>query len=218
MNGLRIFQEPALIHLTGINQPKVILVLNPVGIVLEAADGRHANRKSSSSPEGPGKEFWDGIRFGYPERTFPQGRKGLEELRALPASSDIRPSANFRRLFPGAGPANRPSLMDTALYHSLPPRPLRREAQAPGLEARTDHNWAFKSTLEKLAREAAARASTVRTIVRQGISSLRLPLDPTRSRTSKSGGARHRRGLPGTLARLSPSPTRTSWPPTWRPA
>ncbi|MEO6096126.1 MAG: hypothetical protein ABIW76_10670, partial [Fibrobacteria bacterium] len=27
MSGLRIFQEPALIHLTGINQPKVILVL-----------------------------------------------------------------------------------------------------------------------------------------------------------------------------------------------
>ncbi len=31
INGVRIFQEPSVLYLTGINQAKVILVLNPFG-------------------------------------------------------------------------------------------------------------------------------------------------------------------------------------------
>src|SRR5437879_10627632 len=57
MSGLRIFQEPALIHLTGINQPKVILVLNPKG--RNGAPGEPREILFITRKD-PAKEFWDG--------------------------------------------------------------------------------------------------------------------------------------------------------------
>src|SRR6266849_10841456 len=58
MNGLKIFQEPALIHLCGINQPQVIVALVPGGRPEEILFLPEKN---------PAKEFWDGVRFGIPE-------------------------------------------------------------------------------------------------------------------------------------------------------
>jgi len=69
MNGLRIFQEPSVMYLSGINQPEIILALvpwekNPVTLFLPEKN--------------PKKEFWDGasnraqslIFFSYLQNKF----------------------------------------------------------------------------------------------------------------------------------------------------
>src|SRR5215217_8686080 len=61
MNALRIFQEPAVMFLCGINQPNVILALVPGG------SGKNKSEEILFVPgKNPEREFWDGVRFGLP--------------------------------------------------------------------------------------------------------------------------------------------------------
>jgi Xaa-Pro aminopeptidase len=168
MNGLRIFQEPALIHLTGINQPKVILVLDPKGKKKEVL---------FISVKDPAKEFWDGIRFGYPKDKSPEGKRDLEELRAMTGLQDIRPYDDFPAFFQAMVKASKKNHGYT-IFHSYQPSPgstLAKEGKKI-LETKTDHNWAFKENLEKLARKTR-KAFAIRTWINEHFR-LRLPLEP----------------------------------------
>lgn len=169
MNGLRIFQEPALIHLTGINQPKVIVVLNPKPRPGSAKEVLFISEKD------PSKEFWDGIRFGYPKHDTAEARRDLEELRVLTGIQDIRPIDAFDDFFVELV-AKSPKPYGYTLYHSYRPAPGDEKRKGKILETKTDHNWAFKERLEKLAKRSGRKAFDIRTWVDQHFN-LRLPLE-----------------------------------------
>jgi Xaa-Pro aminopeptidase len=193
MNGLRIFQEPALIHLTGINQPKVILVLDP-----QARPG--SREVLFISEKDPSKEFWDGIRFGYPKHDTPEARKALEELRTLTGIRDIRPidafDDYFARLVEGS-----PKPYGYTLYHSYRPDPKDEKRKGKILETRTDHNWAFKERLEKLVRKSGRKGFDVRTWVDRHFE-LRLPLEDHQVRDTGIAVRHTADAFRETLARL----------------
>jgi Xaa-Pro aminopeptidase len=175
MSGLRIFQEPALIHLTGINQPKVILVLNPKGrngVPGEPREVLFITRKD------PAKEFWDGVRFGYPKDPTPEGKRDLEELRALTGIKDIRPfedfPAYFERLVKKA-----PKPFGYAYYHYYETRP--DGSSGPGgrkvVRTKNDYNWEFREELLKRIRKAGRKDFELNSCVDLHFR-LRLPLEP----------------------------------------
>ncbi len=167
MSGLRIFQEPALIHLTGINQPKVILVLNPKGKEKEVL---------FISKKDPAKEFWDGVRFGYPKDPTPEGQRDLEELCALTGIKDVRPFEEFPEYFQKLV-KTAPKPYGYAFFHSYNPKV---EGGKKIIRSKTDYNWDFKEQLEKLARKSGRRdgkSFEVKSCVDLHFR-LRLPLEP----------------------------------------
>jgi Xaa-Pro aminopeptidase len=179
MNGLRIFQEPALIHLTGINQPKVILVLNPRGgngVPGEPREVLFITRKD------PSKEFWDGVRFGYPKEPTPEGRRDLEELRALTGIRDIRPFEDFPAYFDKLV-KKAPKPFGYAFFHSYETRP--DGTAGPGgrklVRTKSDYNWEFKEELRKRIRRGGRRDFELRSCVDLHFR-LRLPLEPEQVR------------------------------------
>jgi Xaa-Pro aminopeptidase len=173
MSGLRIFQEPAMIHLTGINQPKVILVLNPIGKEKEVL---------FISAKDPAKEFWDGVRFGYPKDMSQQGKMDLAELKLLTGINDIRNIDQFEAYFKSLVLASRKPF-GYGFYHAYRPKTSsagEAETVKTDLETKTDYNWVFKGRLEELARIALAKTKKtfeIRTLVETHFK-LRLPLEP----------------------------------------
>lgn len=175
MSGLRIFQEPALIHLTGINQPKVILVLNPKGrngVPWEPREVLFITRKD------PAKEFWDGVRFGYPKDPTPEGKRDLEELRALTGIRDIRPFEDFPEYFQRLV-KKAPKPYGYAYYHYYETRSdgTSGEGGRKVIRSKTDYNWEFKEDLLKRIRKAGRKGFELRSCVDLHFR-LRLPLEP----------------------------------------
>lgn len=84
MNSLRIFQEPAVLWLTGINQTGIRLVINPL------AKGKQSQEILFVPPKDPTKEFWDGARFGLPSQEDAQYDQNLAEIQVLTGIEDIR--------------------------------------------------------------------------------------------------------------------------------
>lgn len=154
MSGLRIFQEPALIHLTGINQPGLILVLDP------------APKKGQSDAilflpaKDPRKEFWDGVRLGYPIDFTPGKGKGaslaenrdLADIEALTGITDLRPVEEFEAWFQERV-RRAPKGFAYTFYHDYPdPKQTGKR-----LTTRTDHNFPFYQRLQTLAAKVASR-------------------------------------------------------------
>jgi Xaa-Pro aminopeptidase len=144
MNGLRIFQEPALIHLCGVNQPRIRLALIPGGKPQEIL----------FVPEkDPAREFWDGVRFGYPSGIgYPARKKAeksgdLEDIRRLTGIEDIRPLGEFEAWLQ-ALLRRWKQPFGYAFFHEYRD-PGRRGALRV---LRSDHNFAFKRELQRLAR------------------------------------------------------------------
>jgi Xaa-Pro aminopeptidase len=193
MSGLRIFQEPALIHLTGINQPKVILVLNPM------AKGKEKEVLFISKKD-PAKEFWDGVRFGYPKDPTPEGKRDLEELRALTGIHDVRPFEDFPEYFlklvkTSAKPYGY------ALFHAYNPKVAGGKKF---IRTKTDYNWAFKEQLEKLIRKGgrpAGKRFELKSCVDLHFR-LRLPLEPEQIRDADIAVAYTGQAFAETLAAM----------------
>ena len=88
MNGIRLFQEPSVQYLVGINQPGVTLVLDPA-----APSGR---REVLFLPaKDPAREFWDGIRLGLVPGRGADARRNLSFLRELTGIERILPSEDL---------------------------------------------------------------------------------------------------------------------------
>ncbi|HAO99889.1 MAG TPA: peptidase M24 [Fibrobacteres bacterium] len=162
MNGLKIFQEPALIHLCGINQPGIVLALIPGGKSQEILFVPEKN---------PDKEFWDGVRFGYPTNGNPKTSKDLKEVRKLTGIQDVRPMGQFDAWFVDLVRRNKKS-WGYSFYHQYPD-PVKKGGFRV---TTTDHNFAFEQRLEKIAIRARRNFE-----IRSSASlhfKLRLPLEP----------------------------------------
>lgn len=150
MNAWKLFQEPALMHLTGINQPNVILALVPGGL------GKFCGEEVLFLPgKNPEREFWDGVRFGVPTVSGAQsGQKGratktastdLDDIRALTGIDDIRPLDAFEEWLEGLVKRWK-TRRGQVFWHRYV------DDKGKVLETRTDHNYAFRQKVEKIAR------------------------------------------------------------------
>lgn len=83
----RLVQEPALLYLTGINQPGVCLVLNPLS---KTPNGREV---LFLPPKDCSREFWDGTRLGISEGGGKE--ESLQELRRVTGIATILPQNTF---------------------------------------------------------------------------------------------------------------------------
>ena len=96
MNGVRVFQEPSLLYLTGINQPGVSLVLDPTAPA--------ARRETLFLPwKDPAKEFWDGVRLGLLPGRGPESKRNLSFLRELLGVERILPAQELPRFLSELG-------------------------------------------------------------------------------------------------------------------
>ncbi len=84
MNGMRLFQEPSILYLTGINQTGVILVLDSY-----EKDGEIL----FISKKDPTKEFWDGVRLGVEE--IASGVTSSKEITDLTGIKKVLPITEF---------------------------------------------------------------------------------------------------------------------------
>jgi Xaa-Pro aminopeptidase len=142
MSALKIFQEPAVIHLTGINQPHVILALVPGGKSEEVLFVPEKN---------PEREFWDGVRFGVPQASGKTAGDSpdLRDIRALTGIADVRPLGEFEEWFEALvrKAVKSKRAHGYAFYHHYEDKSVKGRARV----TRTDHNYAFKLRLDRLA-------------------------------------------------------------------
>jgi Xaa-Pro aminopeptidase len=194
MSALKIFQEPAVIHLTGINQPNIILALVP-GI-----PGKFSDEEVLFLPEkNPEREFWDGVRFGIPStRQTKSGAKtgktgevwgagsaaggvkggdlralktvssDLQDIRTLTGIHDVRALGEFEEWFEALVKKWKQPRGQVFWHRYV-------DDKGKVQETRTDHNFAFKQRLEKLAKTART-GFKLETCAPQHYR-LRLPLD-----------------------------------------
>jgi Xaa-Pro aminopeptidase len=143
MSGLRIFQEPALIHLTGINQPGLILALDPRGkqnVIL------FMPRKDSR------KEFWDGVRLGYPMNLSDGSNRDLADITALTGIEDIRPADEFEAWYQEKVRRQGNAHCYTFFHDYVDPKDPQKR-----LTTTTDHNFTFQGRLQQLAHLVAPK-------------------------------------------------------------
>jgi Xaa-Pro aminopeptidase len=167
MSAIKIFQEPAVIHLTGINQPNVILALVPGGL------GKHSGEEVLFLPEkNPEREFWDGVRFGIPTSsgTTSGGSQDLRDIRALTGILDVRPLGEFEAWFETLVRRWRKPF-GYAFYHHYEDKTVKGRARV----TKTDHNHAFKTRMDRESR-AVRKGFEIRTCAPLHFR-LRLPLD-----------------------------------------
>jgi Xaa-Pro aminopeptidase len=142
MNALRIFQEPSVMFLCGINQPQVILALVP-----GAASGKGRHQEILFVPgKNPEREFWDGVRFGLPPGKDAQKSQDAADIRALTGIEDVRRLEEFEDWVRAQAKASKKN-HGYVFYHHY-------EDEGRPRITRTDHNYAFKQTVEREARRA----------------------------------------------------------------
>lgn len=220
MSALKIFQEPAVIHLTGINQPNVMLVLVPGARALDK--GGFCDEEVLFLPEkNPEREFWDGVRFGIPARNdvdLRQSRKkgsgaahgdlravkdvspDVRDLRALTGIRDVRPLGEFEEWFEALVRKTK-AREGLAFWHRYV------DDKGTVRETRTDHNFAFKQKVEKIARNAR-KDFTLETCAPLHYR-LRLPLDRDQVRDVGKAVAVTRAAFLDTLAEAGTGTLRT---------
>jgi Xaa-Pro aminopeptidase len=179
MNGLRIYQEPALVFLCGINQPGIRLVLDCNAQSEQEKVILFLPRKDSS------KEFWDGIRFGYPmgddENEFNEKEQQfLEEAKLLTGISKILPIDKFESfMIEHATPVETQVFafsQDCNENIDISAELVERDDKL--IQAR-DHNVTKRIALEKFLSKGCGRPVVIQSNARVHYK-LRLPLDSSR--------------------------------------
>ena len=99
MNGIRLFQEPSVQYLVGINQPGVTLILDP-----SAPAGRQEILFLPAKD--PAREFWDGIRLGLVPGRGADSKRNLSFLRELTGIDRILPSDDLPAFLSALGTRN----------------------------------------------------------------------------------------------------------------
>jgi len=156
--GVKLFQEPSIQYLTGLNQLGVSLVLVP---------GRRSTGAKAVlflPPKDPAREFWDGVRLGLLEGNTVAARQNLSELRALLGIEDIRAA--------GTLPAYLDELAGKfgklGVFHHR-----YGGSTKPDRTLRTDATWTFAQNVAKITRRRGAELVSIAAEHFQ----LRLPLD-----------------------------------------
>lgn len=153
MNGIRLFQEPSVQYLVGINQPGVTLVLDP-----SAPAGRR--EILFLPPKDPAREFWDGIRLGLPDGRGVESKRNLSFLRELTGIERILPSGDLPSFLSALG-TRHPVL--GVFHHRYP----------GGKSLPDDPSTAFARRVASLVRPHGSRVVSIATEHLR----LRLPLD-----------------------------------------
>lgn len=153
MNGVRIFQEPSLMYLTGLNQTGVSLVLDP-------SAPREARETLFLPWKDPAKEFWDGVRIGLLREKGREAKANLLFLRELLAIRDIRPAEELPAFLHALGGKHKRL---GVFHHSYP----------DGKSLRDDPTAAFARRVRALLRDTGCRIESIAAEHYH----LRLPLD-----------------------------------------
>jgi len=156
--GVRLFQEPSIQYLTGLNQTGVSLVLVP-------GKRKTAGKATLFLPmKDPSREFWDGIRLGLIEGDSAEARRNLSELRDLLGIQDIRPASSLPEFLDELASKHK----RIGVFH-------HRYRDEKGVEKalRTDASWAFARLVAGMARR---HGSEVVSIAAEHLR-LRMPLD-----------------------------------------
>ncbi len=164
MNSLRVYQEPSVLWLSGINQCGVRLVLNP----FRKGKDRYLVFVPSKSPE---KEFWDGVRFGVVAEENSLYKKLSKEAEKLLGTKRIYKTEDFFKvLAEEMKEANQNDLY--AFYHEYDsPKDAKKK-----LVIKTDHNFKFVKDLKLKLKKLVGKNTTVQPWADQHYR-LRLPLD-----------------------------------------
>ncbi|QPJ62619.1 MAG: M24 family metallopeptidase [Candidatus Nitronauta litoralis] len=148
------YQEPTIMHLTGVNQAKVLLLLDP--------GAKGADEILFVEKKNPKMEFWDGLRFGVGDP------KSLAEVKKVTGFREVRDIAEFDLVFKERLSKQKKKEVGTFW--------LEGGAGKNKKKVTTDHNWAFKKRIDKLVRNAWGKGFPVSNIMKSHFD-LRLPLD-----------------------------------------
>ena len=148
------YQEPTVMYLTGINQSKVILLLDP--------KSRSSKEILFTDPKNPSMEFWDGYRFGV------GNSKSLSEVRKVTGIFEVIDINDF----------------DSFLYERFRKQSnqklgtfwLTGKVGNKRKVFKGDHNWNFKLRLEGLLKKWKAPIGSLKNVMESHFD-LRLPLD-----------------------------------------
>jgi Xaa-Pro aminopeptidase len=148
------YQEPAIMYLTGVNQPNVILLLDPGS--KESNEILFVDKKDSS------KEFWDGVRFGV------GNPESVREVRRVTGIRDVRDIQNFEEVLKERFKKRRSKKIGALWMEGVRNGKIR--------EIKTDHNGKFKARLVRCLRSFGGAAPMLCNIMENHFE-LRLPLD-----------------------------------------
>jgi len=146
------YQEPGFMHLTGINQFNVILILDP--------GSKESDEILFVAKKDPKKEFWDGVRFGSGDP------ESLAEVSRVTGIKDVRDIALFQKTLKERFLKRRKKSLG-ALW-------MEGEVNGKKVSVKGDHNWALK---QKLSRWVKSWGGGSLVNIMDNHFDLRLPLD-----------------------------------------
>lgn len=157
MNGQKIFQEPALMYLTGINQAGVVL-----GYTIKNGWTLFVPNKN------PDREFWDGYRFGYDPKAPANKQPDAKIIKNLTGIDHILPIDQLEKVFKDAciDQVKNKKNIGYIFYHDYRDRaPSQTPAEKTATTktntyiTTTDHNYTFYELCEKWKKKSASSLS-----------------------------------------------------------
>ncbi len=148
------YQEPSIMYLTGVNQNKVILLLDPHS--KESDEILFVGEKDSNL------EFWDGFRFGV------GNPKSVNEVKRVTGIADIRDIDDFEDVLKNRLKKQKKKELGTLW--------IAGKVNGRNRVLKGDHNWNFKNRINRLLRNWRIPANALSNIMESHFE-LRLPLD-----------------------------------------
>ncbi|GJL77734.1 MAG: Xaa-Pro aminopeptidase [Nitrospinaceae bacterium] len=148
------YQEPAMMYLTGINQPNVVLVLDP--------DSKESDEILFVAEKDPTHEFWNGIRFGVGDI------KSVREVQSVTGIKDVRDIRELKNVLKERFLKQKNKQLGTLWMEGV--------KNGKKTEVKTDHNWDFKTQVSRWVGSWNASGNGLVNIMKSHFD-LRLPLD-----------------------------------------
>jgi len=148
------YQEPAMMYLTGINQPNVVLLLDP--------DSNESDEILFVAEKDLKLEFWNGIRFGVGDE------KSVREVQKVTGIKDVRDIHDLKKVVKERFLKQKNKQLGTLWLEGV--------KNGKKAEITTDHNWAFKTRLSRWVHSWNSSGDGLVNIMK-GHFDLRLPLD-----------------------------------------
>lgn len=148
------YQEPSIMYLTGVNQNKVILLLDP--------NSKESDEILFVGEKDPNLEFWDGFRFGV------GNSKSVNEIKQVTGIADVRDIDDFEHVLKSRYKKQKKKALGTLW--------IAGKVNGRDRVLRGDHNWNFKNRVNRLLRTWKAPKDVLSNIMNSHFE-LRLPLD-----------------------------------------